>query len=131
MGLYKYDHVNANNWTLKTLESFMTHFQESNAIIDYLKFDIESSDFPALESMLSSGVLSRVRQMGLEVHIGGGDTRSLLGYYNLLKQLEDQGMLRWYFMMNYYNMRQTKNGFRSCCYEMVYINTRFITGFKV
>ena len=95
-------------------------------LIDYLKFDIELSEWPAIEEMYESGVLHRVRQMGLEIHVEQLNTAGLHGYYQTLGLLEKAGMRRWSWAMNYYNLRKSTNGVRSCCYEMVYINSRFM-----
>lgn len=88
--------------------------------------DIESSEWPSLGPMLADDTLSRVKQFGVEIHMGGINVQSLYQKYMLLKQLEDAGFRRWYFARNYYALQKTKNGFRSCCYEMVYINSRFL-----
>jgi len=131
IGLQGRDYVNEKNWTMKTLTSLMDKFGERKAILDYLKFDIETSDFPAMEAMINSGVLSQVKQMGIEIHVPKKDAVTLAGLYKILNGLERAGMLRWYFSMNYYNIKYTRNGFRSCCYEIVYINTNFMPNFRV
>ena len=78
--------------------------------------------------MLESGVLNRARQLALEIHVGNytGDTGLIRGYYDILHGLEEIGMRRWYHAVNYYGIRRLKKRFRSCCYEMVYINQRFL-----
>lgn len=77
--------------------------------------------------MLTSGVLSRVRQMALEIHPVIGQ---MCAHYTILHRLEESGWRRWYFRFNYYNLRSTPKGIRSGCYEMVYINTKFLQGWK-
>lgn len=88
--------------------------------------DVESSEWSSLSQMLSHGILSKVKQLGIELHMTGSDTKSLFNMYKILKRLEDQGFRQWYYTMNFYHLKHTKNGFRSCCYELVYINTNFM-----
>ena len=88
--------------------------------------DVESSEWASLSQMLSDGVLSKVKQLGIELHMTGTDAKSLFNMYEIVKRLEDQGFRRWYYTPNFYHLKWTHNGFRSCCYEMVYINTKFL-----
>lgn len=82
--------------------------------------------------MLSSGILSQVKQLALELHIEDESIRkvtlSLYERYRLLVRLEDVGFRRWHFAINMYNIKFRYNGVRSCCYEMVYINMNFLKG---
>jgi len=118
--------VNGNGWKLQTLSTIIKSMNDSDVIIDYLKMDVEGSEWPSLTKMLLEGTLSKVKQFGIELHIGAADTKSLFSIYNTLKKLEDQGFRRWYYSLNLYHVQKTPNGFRSCCYEMVYINTNFL-----
>lgn len=120
------DTANNRGWKLRTLSTLIKSMNDTNIIIDYLKMDVEGSEWASLAQMLKDGSLSRVKQFGIELHIGGTDTKTLVRIYKTLKQLEDQGFRRWYYTINLYHVKMTKNGFRSCCYEMVYINTNFI-----
>lgn len=118
--------VNDRHWTLKTFTDITALFNETDTIIDYLKIDVESSEWPSLVPMLEGDTLSRVKQFGVEIHIGQFTVQTLYYQYMLLKRLEDAGFRRWYFARNYYRVIKRRTGFRSCCYEMVYINTRFL-----
>jgi len=114
---------------MRTLSSLMRMFNESNAVIDYLKLDIEESEWTALVEIHASGVLSQVRQLALEVHVER-NTRivDFYNFYKIVRLLDDAHMLRWYFAINLYNLRDVESGWRSCCYEMVFINRRFFNG---
>jgi len=94
--------------------------------MDYLKIDIEENEWTSLVPMLTDGTLIYVKQLGIEVHMAESDAVSLFRKYSLLKRLEDLGFRRWFFAPNYYNMKRTKNGFRSYCYEMIYINVNYL-----
>jgi len=134
IGLSGHDHVNERGWKMMTLDSVMKHFNESTTIIEYLKFDIEYSEWAVIEEMHKSGVLSRVKQLALEVHMGQAPAAQLSmrsaaeheNYYRILSLLEKDGMRRWHYKLNYVFMRSTPNGQRSCCYEMAYINQKFM-----
>lgn len=126
IGIDGYTKVSNKGWKLNTLSKIIKSLNDTNAIIDYLKIDVEGSEWPSLAQMLSAGTLSKVKQLGMELHIKKTNTKSFFGIYMTLKQLEDQGFRRWHFALNLYRLKQTANGFRSCCYEMVYINTNFL-----
>jgi hypothetical protein len=127
-GLDGKNYVNNLGWNMMTFSSILEKFGESNKTIDYLKFDIEVSEWPAIDSMIATGVLSRVRQLAVEIHPPGWKWTADSLYYSFqkLKLLEDAGMRRWYVAMNSYDIRRTPDGLRTCCYEIVYINANFI-----
>ena len=98
-------------------------------VIDYIKFDIEGSEWSALEAMYSSKVLANVKQIAFEIHVPRDNT--VAGFYQkwkTLKRLEEFGFRRWYWALNYRgrNVYIQDQKTRSCCYEMVYINTNYL-----
>ena len=94
--------------------------------MDYLKIDVERDKWEALSTMLSSDVLASVKQLGMEIHLERNVKPGRLAqFYDILTGLEERGFRRWHFSMNMYNLIKHENGFRSCCYEMVYININF------
>lgn len=97
-------------------------------VIDYLKMDVEWSEWPSLVPMLADdNTLSKVKQFGIEIHMNKRtDVKELYDKYMILKRLEDLGFRRWYFARNYYALQRARNGFRSLAYEMVYINRRYL-----
>lgn len=126
IGIGGNDTINSRRWHLKTLSTIIKSLNDTDTIIDYLKMDVEGSEWPSVTQMLSDGILSKVKQFGVEFHFGGIDVKGLFRVYKMLNQLEDQGFQMWYYTPNLYGIHKTKNGFRSCCYEMVYINTNFL-----
>jgi len=127
IGIGGKDEVNHKNWPLKTLKSLLNMFNETDRTIDYLKMDVEGSEWATIVNIHKSGVLSKVRQFALEIHVGvKAKAAQLHNFYKTLRLLEDAGMRRWYYAMNYYGLGKTDNGWRSCCYEMAYINTHFL-----
>jgi len=130
IGLDGKNYVNMRNWNMMTLGSILDKFGESNQTIDYLKIDIEGSEWESIDSIVASGLLSRVRQLALEIHVHSRTTAQMYSSYLRLKALEDVGMRKWYCSQNYYNLRRTRIGFRTCCYELIYINTKFLPNWK-
>ncbi len=63
-----------NNWEMKTFSSIydmLSTIHGNDTIIDYLKMDIESGEWRVIPQMMESGILmDRVRQIGMEVHLG-------------------------------------------------------------
>lgn len=89
-----------NGWKIKTLSSIYEMLKNKghhsgDAIIDYLKIDIEFDEWIALPDILASGMIHRIRQMGIEIHLPRDDGidyfRKLVG---IVKAIEDSGMVR-------------------------------------
>jgi FkbM family methyltransferase len=61
--------------------------------VDFLKIDIEGSEFPVLRDLYQTGSLKKVRSLTMEVHRhvyeNGGDTSNQLSEF--LQQLEEEG----------------------------------------
>jgi hypothetical protein len=105
--------------------------------------DVEFSEWRILQSMrrvpdLADIFQNRVKQFGLEVHFSFGkqNASSIYRYWSDLFFLENYlGFRRWSFHLNGYGVNAfTIDGgnhsntiVRSCCYELVYINKKFIT----
>jgi len=95
--------------------------------------DVEGAEWSSLTNMLRSKVLSRVKQLGLEIHLVKPNATRLYEYWTVLHRLEQQGFRRWYWAMNYraHNVYMVSTGSRSTCYEMVYINVNFLQNKKL
>lgn len=89
--------------------------------------DVEGAEWESLDNMLRLKVLSRVKQLGLEIHVQRNAAK-LYQYWTVLHRLEEQGFRRWYWAMNFRgrNIYMVPKGSRSACYEMVYINVNFL-----
>lgn len=128
-GISGSDTVNSNGWQLHTLESFIRTFNETDVMIDYLKIDVEYSEWSTLEHVLNTTVLSRVKQFGLETHSRElqkkpSSIEDLVYYSGILRRLQAAGFYRWYWHFNKYGVFVSKNTQKqlTCCYEMVFIN---------
>lgn len=108
------DSVDKNEWnginyipsrTLSTIYN-MLKSQHGEAVIDYLKIDIEGAEWRVLTQILQSGMFDKVRQLGVEIHIG--NDRTIDEYKKkagILQSLEDYGMVRFDSKLNIISMR--------------------------
>ncbi|CAD5120574.1 DgyrCDS9139 [Dimorphilus gyrociliatus] len=66
------DHENGlsimGNWRLKTFGSILKELGHEDRHIDYLKLDVEFSEWPALYEMIKSGSIHKIRQLAVEFH---------------------------------------------------------------
>lgn len=97
-GLSNLDEYNIyENWTVRSLSSIYETLsaRHGQKLIDYLKIDIEFYEWIALPQIIESGMLSKVRQLGIEVHL---DHRDKIEKYRewakILRTLEKSGMVR-------------------------------------
>jgi hypothetical protein len=63
-----------NKWTMKSLDSIYRMLatkrrHDADAVIDYLKIDIEWDEWNVLPQIIESGMLAKVRQLTFEFHL--------------------------------------------------------------
>ena len=103
------------------------------AVLEYLKFDIEFWEFEVLQQIIRTGVLNQVKQMAFELHMarfnGGGASGLYTVMYEALLELERQGFRKFLTHQNpvnpYVNPRTVRKN-KGCCMEVYYINLRFL-----
>lgn len=110
-------------------EQYTMYFQR---VIDFLKVDVEYSEWEAFDTALKDGSFTKVKQLAFELHTHGAAHTSTMvekfkEYYGILKRLEDVGFRRWTVHNNQLWIYQSKRtGKReSCCFEMSYVNIHF------
>jgi hypothetical protein len=84
-------------WVLRSLSSIYNELTKRHGqkIIDYLKIDAESAEWIALPQIIESGMLSKVRQLGLEIHLNRAESMDKnRGYVKLLRSIEKMGFVR-------------------------------------
>jgi len=92
-------------------------------VIDYLKMDVEQSEWLALEAMFAEGFLSKyVKQIGIEYHTAI-IRKTPERYFRILETLEKLGFQKWNVD---WNMRCNPE-ITTKCYEVYYINTNFLS----
>ena len=107
IGLGGRDHINDRNWNIRTLSSAYEILRpvHGNKTIDYLKIDVEESEWEAFPQIISSGMLEKTRQLTAEFHLPKG--KSLQHYRKLaaiVKSIEDAGMIRFDSKYNLWDM---------------------------
>ena len=86
-----------NGWRLSTLSSIfsMLKSRHGDRVIDYLKIDIEYGEWSAIPEIVRSGMLSKVRQMGIEIHLPLIHLETeLKNYVSIVRSIEASGMVR-------------------------------------
>jgi hypothetical protein len=85
------------NWTLRSLSSIYKNLtaRHGKKIIDYLKIDVEFAEWMALPQIIKSGMLSKVRQLGIEIHLKENESiEKNRRYLKLLRSVERLGYIR-------------------------------------
>jgi Methyltransferase domain len=114
------------NWKLRTLDAIYRTLQQKHGpkVIDYLKIDIEGSEWSSLQQILQSGMLDKVKQLGVEVHF----TLSLPEFRDgirILKALEDYGMVRFSSRANIWTKQPILGLVDYTAYEITWYNSKF------
>lgn len=149
MGMNQHDHNPGNihfyNWALgsrnefdqklnRTIRSLSFIYEtlstvHGNRIIDYLKMDVEFSEWIALPDIIATGMLSNIRQLGMEVHLDGTySLEQLLEWAKILRSVEKMGMVRFdseynpWFMGNFTQFSLTG----SFGYEIAWYNSKLL-----
>ncbi|XP_076457054.1 putative methyltransferase-like protein 24 isoform X1 [Babylonia areolata] len=110
-------------WEIKTLSEIKAMLHHDNITLDILKMDIEASEWPALEAMITEGEIHKVRQFLVEIHFFERKFRQRLP---ILQKLEAAGFRRFrtnmYPGIKPYNNPNVFPVERRCCYEMGFVN---------
>ena len=94
------------NWHMRSLSSIYNNLtaQHGHVVIDYLKMDIEHSEWDVLPNIIYSGMLSKVRQLGIEIHLDPNEhIKTYRKKVNILRSLEQMGMVRFDSKYNQWN----------------------------
>lgn len=60
---------NNKKWKFKTIQTIYKELGHEGKIIDYLKMDVENEEWRILPQMLKSGMMAKVRQLAVEIHL--------------------------------------------------------------
>ncbi|XP_070196002.1 uncharacterized protein [Littorina saxatilis] len=117
-----------NHWTVKSMSDIKKMLGHQDRILDVVKIDIETSEWPALADMAASGELSTVRQLLMEFHIyGGSDAGLMRRRVSVIRLLEKAGF-RTFYTWQYAGwpeierMRGVYPVIRTICYETSFVN---------
>jgi len=132
LGLGGSNHINKRKWTMRTFSSLLKDQGHEEDIIDFLKFDIEGSEWEVIRNMYEDQSLRNVKQIAFVVHIDLRFYKSVSKWMmqlETLKLLNRAGFLKWHDHENQTTMRNTnrtgRGHLRPCCYELYYVNKRF------
>ena len=103
------NYTGRQNWEMKSLESIYNKLaaRHGREIIDYLKIDIEGSEWTVLPQIMSSGMLSKVKQLSAEFHLPkDGSLQDYRQVVAIIKSLEDFGMVRFDSKYNQWSMEK-------------------------
>ena len=107
-GLSDRDEVTTDKqWTLRSLSSIYNNLTARHGpkIIDYLKIDVEFAEWIALPQIIQSGMLSKVRQLGLEIHLTEKESIDInRGYAKIIRSIEKMGFVRFDSKYNPWSM---------------------------
>ena len=96
-------------------------------VIDYLKMDVENAEWISLQALFQTDILqSKVKQFGLEIHLQPHNGNDMAMRIDVLDRLVTLGFRRWYIHYNRSGSYRKDGVERTCCYEMVYINSQFM-----
>lgn len=102
--------INETTVPFRTLETIYHSLKtwHSDATIDYLRLSIEGDEWRVIPQIIKSGMLDRVRQLGVEINLNDSDTIvELKMRASVLQSLENHGMVRFTSVYNQF----TKNRF--------------------
>ncbi|ELU11655.1 hypothetical protein CAPTEDRAFT_209002 [Capitella teleta] len=131
IGLGGKDEVNSRGWKIYSLPSLMEVMGDSEKILDYLKIDIEWSEYESFDTILTSNVVSHIKQIGLEVH--SNDSNNYYPAWELVSKMEDHGFRVWAVEHNYatpfHDIPNMNIRGLFCCSNVYFINERFLDEF--
>ncbi|XP_052236939.1 uncharacterized protein LOC127848487 isoform X3 [Dreissena polymorpha] len=125
-------------WQMKTFRQHLKEAGHLDRIIDYLKFDVEYSEWPAIEEMLQDDSLHNVKQIAFEAHLKHPpyeplDTYltkgELINKFQILKQLEKFGFRKFNYRSNpfgHYFCKINTDDYCSVFYDINYLNINFV-----
>lgn len=119
-----------SGWNMRTLSSIyndLSKLHGNSTVIDYLKIDIENGEWKVIEDIIKSGMLSKIRQLGIEIHLTNNESIKVYRKHaKLLRLLEKSGMMRFNSKYNQWctgEFPELKLR-ASLCYEIAWYNSK-------
>lgn len=131
--------VSKINWRLRRLENIMKELGHEGRQIDYLKMDIEFSEWPVLYDLIQTRLIDKVRQLALEVHTPEMDihtrpenvctwstVETMAFMMKTLLELKKSGFSLYYTRTNHRTKFTSPiTGFeRYCCHDLHFVNVK-------
>ncbi|XP_057368161.1 uncharacterized protein LOC130689152 [Daphnia carinata] len=131
LGLHSRDWTNKEGWRLRSLTSIynMLIKRHGERVIDYLKIDIELDEWEIIPQIIKSGMLAKIRQLAVEIHLSIKDSpERMRDRVRIIRSLEEAGMVRFDSKMNPWFSGTFKllglSGPRG--YEIAWYNNKFL-----
>lgn len=131
LGLSSRDSTSENGWRFNTLASLyhMLKDKHGDRVIDYLKLDIEYDEWIAIPQIIQSGMMKKIRQLAIEIHLPVEDSiNRLRNRVSIIRSIEESGMVRFDSKLNPWYHGTFKllgiSGPRG--YEIAWYNSRFL-----
>jgi hypothetical protein len=121
------DNVKWRMYSLSSVYDRLSARHGPNKIIDYLKMDIEGSEWKVLPDIIKTGMLSKVRQLGIEIHFQDYTLDKFLELSRLVRSIESPGMVRFdskvnpWFISNFTHLQLWR---QSAGYEIAWYNSK-------
>ena len=117
--------------TLSSIYEILKPYHGDEAIIDYLKLDIEKAEWRVLPQIVESRMMDKVRQLGIEIHLDSENSVSTFRQLaKILQSIEDYGMIRFDSRRNVLNsvveFTKVENFSAVENYEIAWYNSRLI-----
>lgn len=131
LGLNSRDSTSKKGWHFRSLSSIyqMLKKRHGEHVIDYLKIDIESDEWAVIPQIVESGMLDKIRQLAVEIHLSADDSLTRLrDRVRIIRSIEERGLIRFDSKLNAWFSGKFKlldvSGPRS--YEIAWYNSKFL-----
>ena len=122
--------------TLDEIYRDLSGWHGQNVVIDYLKMDIEWAEWRVLPQIIQSGMLDKVRQLAVEIHLpftapyfnAGQGLDQFRRLFSIIRSVETYGMVRFDSKRNIFfqNGIPSLNYTGPMAYELAWYNARFL-----
>ncbi|XP_070209447.1 probable methyltransferase-like protein 24 isoform X2 [Littorina saxatilis] len=118
--------TNKKGWVLHSFSNIRQMLNHTK-VIDVVKMDVESAEWPSLATMVKEQQLDNVRQLLVEFHEMSDATSRLLAHLILFHDLERIGLRKFYVSKNVYGHRKAAAVpiLRTSSYEIHFVNDNF------
>jgi hypothetical protein len=117
--------INTPTRTLTSIYEMLKPVHEDNIIIDYLKIDIESTEWRVLPHILRSGMINKVRQLSVEIHMDYDKSATIYHKQaSILQSIEEHGMIRFDSKPNMHSMIILNNNSLFSSFEISWYNVK-------
>ena len=115
-------------WKMLTLESaYQTlRSRHGDVPIDYLKLDVEMSEWKVIPQIILSGMLDHVKQLAIEIHFEDDMPKNVVyEYLRILKSVEDAGMVLFALRPNMFSLGYLLEQPNFLAFELAWYNIKY------